>query len=62
MSVEDLMRPREDHTFGDHFWSGQSSGSFLEWTIFWITFGNVSIVHLFRSIFLGFCPQHGSPL
>ena len=31
-----VMRPREDRTFGDHFWSGQSSGSFLEWTIFWI--------------------------
>ena len=49
-----------------YFW-----GSFLEWTIFWIIFGvgnlldhfgNVSIVHPFPSTFLGFCPQHGSPL
>ena len=49
-----------------YFW-----GTFLEWTILWIIFGmdnlldhfgNVSIVHLFPSIFLGFCPQHGSPL
>ena len=28
LKTKKLMRPRENGTFGDHFWSGQSSGSF----------------------------------
>ena len=28
LKTKKLVRPREDRTFGDHFWSGQSFGSF----------------------------------